>query len=60
MISEIRLLLTNEDSQLVGSFISSVKGKRNPQDQTTYTATSSAFLLLQCSSSISDQSFVVG
>jgi hypothetical protein len=31
------VLLTNEDSHLVGSFISSVQGKRNPQDQTTYT-----------------------
>jgi hypothetical protein len=26
-ISEVRLLLTNEDSHLVGSFISSVQGK---------------------------------
>ncbi len=50
-ISEVRVLLTNEDSHLVGSFISSVQGKRNPQDQTTYTATSSVFLLLQCSNS---------
>ncbi len=58
--SEVRLFLTNEDSQLVGPFISSVQGKRNPQDQTTYTTTSSVFLLLQCSSSRSDWSFAVG
>jgi hypothetical protein len=48
-ISEVRVLLTNEDSHLVGSFISSVQVKRNAQDQTTYTETSSVFLLLQCS-----------
>jgi hypothetical protein len=45
----------------LGSFISSVQGKRNPQDQTTYTATSSVFSLLQCSSSSrSDRSFAIG
>jgi hypothetical protein len=59
-ISEVRVLLTNEDSQLVASFISSVQGKRNPQDQTTYIATSSVFLLLQCCSSSRSDRWLLG